>query len=155
MRVFMVVVLVLALAFAGLAHASDGSSAPIAPARPGDPRVRVIEVSVIPGVYESGHIPGAVNFVWHTDLVKPVSPGRRLVRTALRSSSGAPGSTTIPTVVFYGDNNNWFAAWGAWIFNLYGVKDVRILDGGRAKWEAEGRELSIRPRTYALPETSR
>src|SRR5690606_4854149 len=108
-----------------------------------DPNVRVIEVSVIPGVYERGHIPGAVNFVWHTDLVEPyvrdiVSPERfeSLVRAA--------GINNDTTVVFYGDNNNWFAAWGAWVFNYYGVKDVRILDGGRAKWEAEGRPLTTR-----------
>jgi thiosulfate/3-mercaptopyruvate sulfurtransferase len=113
-----------------------------------DPDVRVIEVSVVPGVYERGHIPGAVNFVWHTDLVETVvrdivAPERfeSLVRAA-----GVNDSTT---VVLYGDNNNWFAAWGAWIFNTYGVEDVRLLDGGRAKWEAEGRELSSRPPNHA------
>lgn len=113
-----------------------------------DPNVRVIEVSVIPGVYERGHIPGAVNYVWHTDLVEPfvrdiVSPER------FESLARAAGINNDTTVVFYGDNSNWFAAWGAWIFNYYGVEDVRILDGGRAKWEAERREMSIRPRSYA------
>lgn len=113
-----------------------------------DPNVRIIEVSVVPGVYERGHIPGAVNFVWHTDLVDPVvrdiaSPA---AFEALARSAGINNDTTI---VLYGDNNNWFAAWGAWIFSLYGAEDVRLLDGGRALWEAEGRELSTRPVTYA------
>lgn len=108
-----------------------------------DPNVRVIEVSVIPGVYERGHIPGAVNFVWHTDLVDPVirdiaSP------EAFEALARAAGINDDTTIVLYGDNNNWFAAWGAWIFSLYGANDVRILDGGRVKWEAEGRELSTR-----------
>ena len=112
-----------------------------------DPKVRVIEVSVVPGVYERGHIPGAVNFVWHTDLVETVvrdvvSPER------FQELAQAAGIDNDTTVVLYGDNNNWFAAWGAWIFNLYGHEDVRILDGGRAKWEAEGRELSVRPPSY-------
>lgn len=112
-----------------------------------DANVRVIEVSVIPGVYERGHIPGALNFVWHTDFVDTlqrdiVSADRfqELVRTA--------GINEDTTVVLYGDNNNWFAAWGAWIFNLYGFDDVRLLDGGRVKWEADGRTFSTSPTSY-------
>src|SRR5690606_17300071 len=54
----------------------------------------------------------------------------------------AAGINPDTTVVLYGDNNNWFAAWGAWIFNVYGLQDVRIMDGGRALWESEGREMS-------------
>lgn len=112
-----------------------------------NPNVRVLEVSVVPGVYERGHIPGAVNFVWHTDFVEQVvrdivSPERfeELVQAA--------GINPDTTVVLYGDNSNWFAAWGAWVFNIYGADDVRLLDGGRAKWEAEGRELSIAAPSY-------
>ncbi len=112
-----------------------------------DANVRVIEVSVIPGVYERGHIPGALNFVWHTDFVDTlqrdiVSADRfqDLVRTA--------GINEDTTVVLYGDNNNWFAAWGAWIFNLYGFEDVRLLDGGRVKWEADGRTFSTSATSY-------
>jgi thiosulfate/3-mercaptopyruvate sulfurtransferase len=109
--------------------------------------VRVLEVSVVPGLYERGHIPGAVNIVWHTDLVDPIirdiaSPA------AFEELARSAGINNDTTVVLYGDNNNWFAAWGAWIFTLYGADDVRILDGGRAKWEAEGRELSTRAATY-------
>jgi len=107
-----------------------------------NPTVRVIEVSVIPGVYERGHIPGAVNFVWHTDFVDTVK--RDIVsRERFEELVRAAGINNDSTVVLYGDNNNWFAAWGAWIFNIYGAQDVRILDGGRVKWEAEGRELAI------------
>ncbi len=107
-----------------------------------NPAVRVIEVSVIPGVYERGHIPGAVNFVWHTDFVDTIS--RDIVSaTRLQELARDAGINDDSTVVLYGDNNNWFAAWGAWVFKLYGAPDVRILDGGRAKWEAEGRELAV------------
>lgn len=110
--------------------------------------VRVIEVSVNPGKFERGHIPGAVNFRWHTDLVDTVS--RDIISRddfeALLRDAGISDDTE---VVLYGDTNNWFAAWGAWIFDIYGVDNVRLLDGGREKWEAEGRELGIRPASYA------
>lgn len=112
-----------------------------------DPNVRVVEVSVVPGVFERGHIPGAVNLVWHTDLVDTVV--RDIVSAerfeALAQGAGIGEDTT---VVLYGDNNNWFAAWAAWIFEVYGVGDVRLLDGGRVKWEADGRELSTRAQTH-------
>ena len=103
--------------------------------------IRVIEVSVNPGVFERGHIPGAVNFVWHTDLVDPVR--RDLVgKDEFESLLREAGVNDDTTVVLYGDTNNWFAAWGAWVFDIYGVEDVKLLDGGRKKWEAEGRPLS-------------
>jgi thiosulfate/3-mercaptopyruvate sulfurtransferase len=106
-----------------------------------DPMVRLIEVSVVPGVYERGHIPGAVNFVWHTDFVDTVQ--RDIVSAErFQELAQAAGINPDTTVVLYGDNNNWFAAWGAWIFNVYGLQDVRIMDGGRALWESEGREMS-------------
>jgi thiosulfate/3-mercaptopyruvate sulfurtransferase len=112
-----------------------------------NPNVRVIEVSVVPGVFERGHIPGAVNFVWHTDFVDPVQ--RDIVsQERLQELAQAAGINDDTTIVLYGDNNNWFAAWGAWIFNLYGVEDVRLLDGGRVKWEADGRPLSTAPVAY-------
>ncbi|MDX9843601.1 MAG: sulfurtransferase [Aquabacterium sp.] len=106
-----------------------------------NPKVKVIEVSVVPGVYERGHIPGAVNFEWHTDLVDPVR--RDIVNQAnLEKKLRAAGVNQDSTVILYGDNNNWFAAWGAWVFDVYSVKNVKLLDGGRKKWEAEGRALS-------------
>lgn len=108
-----------------------------------DPSLRIIEVSVNPGVYERGHIPGSVNFSWHTDLNDTVR--RDIVGKAqfeaLLSKAGVSPDTT---VILYGDTNNWFAAWGAWVFDIYGVKDVKLLDGGRKKWEAENRPLSNR-----------
>ncbi|PTS86632.1 sulfurtransferase [Pseudomonas sp. HMWF032] len=111
-----------------------------------NPKVRIIEVSVVPGVYERGHIPGAVNFAWHRDLVDPV---RRDIASqenfqALLRKSGISADTT---TVLYGDNNNWFAAWGAWVFDVYGVDNVKLLDGGRVKWEAEKRALDNRAKT--------
>ena len=107
------------------------------------PKLRIIEVSVNPGLYERGHVPGAVNFSWHSDLNDRVR--RDIVSQAdfekLLSSAGVDNDTT---VVLYGDNNNWFAAWGAWVFEQYGVRNVKLLDGGRKKWEAEGRVLENR-----------
>ena len=112
-----------------------------------NPKVRIVEVSVNPGQFERGHIPGAVNFRWHTDLVDPV---RRDIATQanfqkLLRNAGVNNDTT---VVLYGDNNNWFAAWGAWVFDIYGLKNVKLLDGGRVKWEAEKRTLSPRSESY-------
>jgi thiosulfate/3-mercaptopyruvate sulfurtransferase len=109
--------------------------------------LRIIEVSVEPGKFERGHIPGAVNFRWHTDLVDPVRrdiASRENFQTLLRNA----GISQNTTVILYGDTNNWFAAWGAWVFDIYGVDNVKLLDGGRNKWEAEGRPLSARASTY-------
>lgn len=113
-----------------------------------DPSIRLIEVSVNPGVYERGHIQGATNVVWHTDLVDPVkrdiAPKDKL--EALLRNAGVNEDST---VILYGDTNNWFAAWGAWVLDSYGVADVRLLDGGRKLWEAEGRPLASAPATPA------
>jgi thiosulfate/3-mercaptopyruvate sulfurtransferase len=106
-----------------------------------DPKVKIIEVSTEQGLYERGHIQNAVNFAWHTDFVDPVN--RDIISqekfTALAQKAGINKDST---VVLYGDKNNWFAAWGAWIFNIYGQSDVRILDGGRVKWEKDARALT-------------
>jgi thiosulfate/3-mercaptopyruvate sulfurtransferase len=110
--------------------------------------IRIIEVSVEPGLYERGHIPGAVNFRWHTDLVDPVvrdivSPARfvQLLEAA--------GITPETRVIIYGDHNNWFAAWGVWIFHSYGHSNVALLDGGRDKWLRERRPVSNRAPRHA------
>ena len=117
-----------------------------------NPKVRIIEVSTEPGIYERGHIQGSVKFVWHTDLVDVVNRDviSKAAFTKLAQKAGIDADTT---VVLYGDKNNWFAAWGAWIFTLYGQKDVRILDGGRVKWEKDGRALTtavpnLKPGTF-------
>jgi thiosulfate/3-mercaptopyruvate sulfurtransferase len=112
-----------------------------------EPSVRIIEVSVNPGVYERAHVPGAVNFSWHSDLNDKVRRDiiNRADFEALLSRSGVSNDSV---VVLYGDTNNWFAAWGAWVFDIYGVKNVKLLDGGRVKWEAENRPLDNRVPEY-------
>ena len=113
-----------------------------------NPKVRVVEVSVNPGLYERGHIPGAANVSWHTDLVDTVSrdiaPPAQF--QALLARAGIDADTT---TILYGDNNNWFAAWGAWVFDIYGIQNVKLLDGGRKKWEAEGRPLANNATVHA------
>lgn len=106
-----------------------------------NPALRLIEVSVNPGVFERGHIPGATNFVWHTDLVDPV---RRDIASQeqLQGLLRGAGVNEDSTIILYGDTNNWFAAWGAWVLDVYGVQNVKLLDGGRKLWEAEGRQLA-------------
>lgn len=108
-----------------------------------DPKVRVLEVSVEPGVFERGHIPGAQNIVWHTDLVDPV---RRDIATTekFQELTRKLGLQKDTTIVLYGDNNNWFAAWGAWVFKSHGFENVKLLDGGRKKWEADKRPYDTR-----------
>ncbi|MET0784565.1 MAG: sulfurtransferase, partial [Leifsonia flava] len=95
-------------------------------------------------LYETGHIPGAVKIDWHTDLNDGVTrdyiDGERFA--ALLGSKGIARDTT---VVIYGDKNNWWAAYALWVFTLFGHEDVRLLDGGRAKWEADGRAYTTEP----------
>ncbi|MDR1936774.1 MAG: sulfurtransferase, partial [Candidatus Accumulibacter sp.] len=113
-----------------------------------EPNVRIIEVSVNPGVYERAHVPGAVNFSWHSDLNDRVR--RDIVsRENFEKLLSDAGVSDDKIVVLYGDTNNWFAAWGAWVFDIYGVKNVYLLDGGRAKWEAENHPQNNRVPEYA------
>ena len=109
-----------------------------------DPSVRIVEVDVDTGAYDQGHVPGAVGWNWTTQLcdtlVRDVIPKAKLEE--LMGGSGIDNHTTI---VLYGDNNNWFAAWAFWQLKLYGHEDVRIMDGGRKKWLAEGKDLSTDP----------
>jgi thiosulfate/3-mercaptopyruvate sulfurtransferase len=106
-----------------------------------DAGVRIVEVDVDTTAYDQGHIPGAVGWNWSTQLcdtlVRDIVPAGKLEE--LLGKSGIGNDTTI---VLYGDNNNWFAAWAFWQLKIYGHADVRIMDGGRKKWLAEGRELS-------------
>ena len=106
-----------------------------------NPDVKIIEVSTEAGLYERGHIKNAVKFNWYTDLVEVVN--RDIVsRARFEKLARAAGINKNSTVVLYGDKNNWFAAWGAWIFNTYGIEDVRLVDGGRVKWEKDGRAFT-------------
>lgn len=106
-----------------------------------DPSVRVVEVDVDTAAYDQGHLPGAIGWNWSTQLcdtlVRDIIPVKNLEE--LLGSSGISNDTS---VILYGDNNNWFAAWALWQLKVYGHKDVRIMNGGRKKWLAEGRELS-------------
>jgi thiosulfate/3-mercaptopyruvate sulfurtransferase len=105
-----------------------------------DPNVRVVEVDVDTAAYNQGHVPGAIGWNWTTELcdtlVRDIVPKAKLEQLLGRS-----GITPQSTIVLYGDNNNWFAAWAFWQLKIYGHRDVRIMDGGRKKWLAEGREL--------------
>ena len=106
-----------------------------------NPDVKIIEVSTEAGLYERGHIKNAVKFNWYTELVEVVN--RDIVsRARFEKLARAAGINKDSTVVLYGDKNNWFAAWGAWIFNTYGIEDVRLVDGGRVKWERDGRAFT-------------
>lgn len=114
-----------------------------------NPKVRIFEVSVDTGVYERGHIPGAVHLNWHTDLVDPVKRDIA-TREAFEAKLRDAGVDKDTTIVLYGDNNNWFAAWGAWVFDVYGLGDqVALLDGGRKLWEAQGLPLDTAPVDHA------
>src|SRR5678815_3691392 len=105
-----------------------------------DPKVKLVEVDVDTSSYEKGHIPGAIGWNWQTDLNDRV---RRDVidSKAFAELCGRAGIRPDDTVVFYGDNNNWFAAWALWQFKYHGHKDARLMNGGRKKWELEGRPL--------------
>lgn len=112
----------------------------------GDARLVVVESDEDVLLYETGHIPGAVKIDWHTELNDPV------VRDYVNGEQfaallGSKGIARDSTVVIYGDKNNWWAAYALWVFTLFGHEDVRLLDGGRDLWIAEGREI-----TTAAPE---
>lgn len=110
----------------------------------GDSGVRVVEVDVDTGSYAEGHVPGAVGWAWDSQLCDPVR--RDIVpKAAFEALLAESGIGNGSTVVLYGDNNNWFAAWAFWQMKLYGHADARLMNGGRAKWLAEGRELATDP----------
>jgi thiosulfate/3-mercaptopyruvate sulfurtransferase len=115
----------------------------------GEPGLVVVESDEDVLLYETGHIPGSVKVDWHTELNDPVTrdyiDGEGFAELLRKK-----GISRDSTVVFYGDKSNWWAAYALWVFTLFGHEDVRLLDGGRAKWEAEGRELT----TDATPVTA-
>ncbi|MGI5189844.1 sulfurtransferase [Promicromonospora sp. CA-289599] len=106
-----------------------------------DPGIVVVESDEDVLLYETGHIPGAVKVDWHTELQHPEMRDY-LDGAAFAALMGAKGITRDTTIVLYGDKNNWWAAYTAWVFTLFGHSDVRLLDGGRGLWSAEGRELT-------------
>jgi thiosulfate/3-mercaptopyruvate sulfurtransferase len=121
-----------------------------------DPSIRIVESNEDPLLYKSGHIPGAVEVDWVSHLNDAV---RRdyLDQNAFSELMSKIGVTPETTIVFYGDKNNWWAAYAMWVFSLFGHKNSKIMDGGRLKWQKEGRELvtgkpEIRPANYPVRE---
>jgi thiosulfate/3-mercaptopyruvate sulfurtransferase len=111
-------------------------------ARLGEPDLAIVEVDEDTSAYANGHIPGAVAFDWRTEL--HALPRRDFVTAdQLAELLGSRGITNDRTIVLYGGNNNWFAAYAYWLFRLRGVENVRLLDGGRKKWELERRPLDV------------
>jgi thiosulfate/3-mercaptopyruvate sulfurtransferase len=106
-----------------------------------DPQVRLVESNEDILLYNQGHIPGAVKIDWISDLNDPVVRDY-LDKARFEQLLAAKGISNDTTVVFYGDKNNWWATYAFWVFKLFGHKDARILNGGRAKWIAEGRKLT-------------
>jgi thiosulfate/3-mercaptopyruvate sulfurtransferase len=103
-----------------------------------DPKVRLVEVDVDPTLYEKGHVQGAVGWNWQNDLCDQIR--RDIIdRAAFERLCSQAGIANDTSVILYGDSNNWFAAWAFWQFKMYGHQDVRLMNGGRKKWEQEGR----------------
>jgi thiosulfate/3-mercaptopyruvate sulfurtransferase len=106
-----------------------------------DPGLAVVESDEDILLYETGHIPGAVKVDWHTELNDAITRDY-LDPQHFAALMRAKGIARDTTVVFYGDKSNWWAAYALWVFSLFGHPDLRLLDGGRAKWEAEGRPMT-------------
>ncbi|HEY4557788.1 MAG TPA: sulfurtransferase [Enteractinococcus sp.] len=105
------------------------------------PNVVLLESNEDTLLYSTGHIPGAVKIDWHTELNDPVT--RDFIGPeAFAKMASSKGIGRDTTVVFYGDKSNWWAAYALWVFTLYGHEDVRLMNGGRDKWIAEGREIT-------------
>jgi len=106
-----------------------------------DPKVRLVEVDVDTSAYDQGHIAGAVGWNWQSQLQDNVR--RDLIdKAALEKLLGESGISNDTTILLYGDNNNWFAAYALWQLKYYGHKDVRLINGGRKKWIEEKRALT-------------
>jgi thiosulfate/3-mercaptopyruvate sulfurtransferase len=120
-----------------------------------DPDVVIVESDEDVLLYNTGHIPGAIKVDWVADLNDPLVRDY-LTAEAFATLAGQKGITPEETVVFYGDNFNWWAAYALWVFSLFGHEDLRLLDGGRAKWVAEARPLDTdvpepEPAEYPVP----
>jgi thiosulfate/3-mercaptopyruvate sulfurtransferase len=106
-----------------------------------DPNVRIVESNEDTLIYPSGHIPGAAEVDWTRDLNDPLRRdylGREGFQRLMRGLGASPDTT----VVFYGDKSNWWACYAFWVFQLFGHRSARVMDGGRVKWEREGRPLT-------------
>src|SRR5437763_6853470 len=137
------------------------------------PGIKLVEIDVDTKAYDAGHIPGAVGFNWQTQLQDQVR--RDIIgKEEFEKLVGGAGVSPKDTVILYGDNNNWFAAYGFWLFKMYGHRDVRLMNGGRQKWlneqdkelvteqpspqpvryQARGPDLSLRARVGEVLEAS-
>ncbi|MCS6938851.1 MAG: sulfurtransferase [Roseiflexus sp.] len=121
-----------------------------------DPKVRIVECDEDILLYDQGHIPGAVKIDWVGELNDPIIRDY-LDRERFEKLMVSKGISNDTTVVFYGDKHNWWATYALWVFKLFGHPDARIMNGGRAKWIAEGRPLtrevpSYPPGEYHAPE---
>jgi thiosulfate/3-mercaptopyruvate sulfurtransferase len=132
--------------FADYAHPERLVSTGWLKAHLGEPGLVVVESDEDVLLYETGHIPGSVKIDWHTDLNDPVERDY-IDGAAFAQLLGGKGIGRDTTVVIYGDKNNWWAAYALWVFSLFGHEDVRLLDGGRVKWEADGGEYTTDPST--------
>src|SRR3989441_8217453 len=118
----------------------------------GDPKVKLVEVDVDTSAYDSGHVKGVIGLDWRKDLqARPIRD--LLAKEDLETLLSSKGIRSEDTIVAYGDNNNWFAAWFVWNLKYYGHKDAQLMNGGRKKWQDEGRELltdapTIKPAGY-------
>ncbi|HYM51849.1 MAG TPA: sulfurtransferase [Candidatus Limnocylindrales bacterium] len=118
----------------------------------GQPGIKVVEVDVDTTAYDQGHVKGAIGLDWRQDLqARPVRD--LLAKEDLEKLLSQKGISADDQVIVYGDNNNWFAAWFVWNLKYYGHKDARLMNGGRKKWQEEGRDLvtdapAVQPTTY-------
>jgi len=127
--------------FQGYAHPERLVSTAWLEAHLGTPGLVIVESDEDVLLYETGHIPGAVKVDWHTELNDPIV--RDYVDGAgFARLMGAKGIARDATVVIYGDRSNWWASYALWVFTLFGHSDVRLLDGGRDRWVAEGRPMT-------------
>jgi thiosulfate/3-mercaptopyruvate sulfurtransferase len=130
--------------FANFAHPERLVSGEWLEAHLGDPGLVVVESDEDVLLYETGHIEGAVKIDWHTDLNDPVE--RDYINgEQFAALLGSKGIARDSTIIIYGDKSNWWAAYALWVFTLFGHRDVRLLDGGRSRWEADGRPYTTAP----------
>jgi thiosulfate/3-mercaptopyruvate sulfurtransferase len=124
----------------------------------GKPGIKLVEIDVDTKAYDAGHIPGSIGFNWQTQLQDQLR--RDIISCdAFEKLVGGAGISPNDTVIVYGDNNNWFAAYGFWLFKIYGHKDVRLMNGGRVKWLNESDKpmttdlTPVTPTSYRVTET--
>ncbi|MCU0635027.1 MAG: sulfurtransferase [Gemmatimonadaceae bacterium] len=145
-----------AIAAKGYAHPDVLVSTDWVAAHLGDPTLRLLESNEDVLLYDVEHIPGAQKIDWHADLNDAVVRDY-VSREGFEALCRARGIDASTTVVFYGDKNNWWATYAFWVFRLFGLTNLKVLDGGRAKWIAEGRPTTadvphVAPSTFVAPE---